>query len=129
MDMNKCFKRSESREDYLETIKILFDRNGFVRSIDIAEEMNFSKPSVSIAMKKLKDEDYINIDDKGHIVLTDKGQKIADETYERHQILFAVFKKLGVNDETALEDACRVEHDLSEETFSLIKEHYLKNNK
>ena len=114
-------KLFESGEDYLERILILKERNGQVRSIDIVNDMGFSKPSVSVAMKKLKESGYIEIDKNGYISLTDQGNEIATHVYERHQVLTKLFVSLGVDEETAMKDACKVEHDLSEETFQAIK--------
>lgn len=119
--------KKESTEDYLERILILTNRNGKVRSIDIANDMSFSKPSVSIAMKKLRDKNYITIDENGYIYLTPLGLEKASSVYERHVIISKSLMLLGVDEKTALIDACKIEHDLSEETFSKIKEHYLKN--
>ena len=121
--------RHESIEDYLETILELSKIKQAVRSIDIAQAMNYSKPSISIAMKKLKEKQYIHIDDNGYITLTELGLKVAESVLERHEIISSVLIKLGVNDKTAYEDACRIEHDLSDETFQKIKEHYLTNIK
>lgn len=116
-------KLLESSEDYLERILILNERNTKpIRSIDIVEDMNFSKPSVSIAMKKLRENGYILIDEKGYITLTEIGLEAAEKTYERHLVLSELFMKLGVDEDTALKDACRIEHDLSDETFNAIKE-------
>lgn len=115
----------ESAEDYLETILKLKERTGLVRSIDIVNEMQFSKPSVSVAMKKLRENGYIEMDREGYITLTDSGYKIASAIYERHKLLTSFFVYLGVNEETAAADACKVEHDLSEETFEKIREHVL----
>ena len=117
--------RHESIEDYLETILELSKVKPVVRSIDIAQAMNYSKPSVSIAMKKLKEKQYVNIDDNGYITLTELGLKVAESVLERHEIISSVLIQLGVNDQTAYEDACRIEHDLSDETFQKIKEFYL----
>ena len=114
-------KLFESGEDYLERILILNERMGKVRSIDIVNDMGFSKPSVSVAMKKLKDGGYIEIDKNGYITLTDQGNEIASNVYERHQVLTKLFMSLGVDEQTAMKDACKVEHDLSEETFQAIK--------
>lgn len=124
-------KIRESAEDYLETILILKNRNGLVRSIDIANEMEFSKPSVSIAMKNLRENGYIEVDHKGYISLTDSGREIAEKIYERHQFLSAWFIELGVDPKTAVEDACRMEHIISSDTFAAIKKHvkHLKNEK
>lgn len=111
----------ESGEDYLERILVLKERLGVVRSIDIVNDMNYSKPSVSVAMKKLKESGYINIDDKGSITLTPLGEEIANKIYERHVILTKWISSLGVDEETALKDACKIEHDISDETFEAIK--------
>ena len=120
-------KNQESREDYLERILMLEEKNGFVRAIDIANDMNFSKPSISIALKKLKNDNLININEENnYITLTDAGKKIAVKVYERHQIISSILIKIGVNPEVALEDACRLEHDLSEESFNKIREAYNK---
>lgn len=119
-------KLYESAEDYLERILILTNKNGKVRSIDIVEDMNFSKPSVSVAMKKLRENGFINVDSKGFITLTSEGLKIATKTYEKHLVLTELFENLGVSPEIARNDACRVEHDLSDETFEAIKDHLAK---
>ncbi len=116
----------ESSEDYLETILILKEKNEVVRSIDIARKMHFSKPSVSVAMKKLKENGYITVDGEGHISLTDLGYEIASKTYEKHQILVLALIRLGVSESQAREDACKIEHDLSEESFAAIKKHIQK---
>ena len=113
----------ESAEDYLETILILKERIGQVRSIDIATEMNYSKPSISVAMKKLRENGYIQVDKDGFIALTDSGREIAANIYNRHRVLTDFFVSLGVDEKVAAEDACKVEHDLSEETFEKIKNH------
>ncbi len=114
-------KADESLEDYLETILLLQKRLGQVRSIDIANEMNFSKPSVSVAMKNLREKAYITTSDNGFITLTETGKQRAESVLERHTILSDWLISLGVSRQTALEDACRVEHDLSEESFNAIK--------
>ncbi len=119
-------KIRQSAEDYLETILILKERIGQVRSIDIATEMNFTKPSISVAMKKLRENHYIEMDRDGFITLTDSGYKIASNIYERHKLLTRFFVSLGVDEKIAAEDACKIEHDLSEETYEKIKEHALK---
>lgn len=116
----------ESAEDYLETILILKERSGQVRSIDIATEMNYSKPSISVAMKKLRENGYIQMDPAGYITLTDSGYAIASNIYDRHKVLTAFFVSLGVDEKTATEDACRIEHDLSPVTYEKIREHALK---
>ena len=113
----------ESQENYLETILVLEKKNGYVRSIDIANELGFSKPSVSVAMKNFKNEGYIETDDSGRITLTQKGRKIAENVYDRHEIIAKVLMLLGVTSETAYEDSCRIEHDISEETYEKLKEH------
>ena len=111
----------ESAEDYLERILILQEKNEGVRSIDIAHSMGFSKPSVSVAMKKLKEAGLIIIDDNGFISLTKEGHVIADKVYETHCVLKRLLIKIGVSPAQAEVDACKVEHDLSEETFEAIK--------
>lgn len=113
----------ESGEMYLETILTLSEKLDAVRSIDIVREMNFSKPSVSNAMKLLKEEGYILIDDNGYITLTEDGHFIAEKIYERHTTLTQWFVSLGVSEETATEDACRIEHIISDESFNAIKSH------
>lgn len=113
----------ESSEDYLERILIIKEKKGTVRSIDIAESMNFSKPSVSVAMKKLRENGYILVDNSGLITLTEKGLQIANHTYEKHKLLSTLLMNLGVSEEVAREDACKIEHDLSDETFAAIKKH------
>lgn len=116
-----------SAEDYLEAILSLRLRKGAVRSIDIANELNFSKPSVSVAMKKLRESGYIQMDTDGSISLLPEGEDIAQRVYERHRLLTDFFIRLGVDPEVAAADACKVEHDLSEETFQKMKEHVQKN--
>ena len=113
----------ESGENYLETILVLKERLGQVRSIDIATELGFSKPSISVAMKRLRENGYIDVDGRGYITLTEDGMEIATKMYERHQFLSTYFQKLGVSEATAVEDACRIEHILSEETFECIRKH------
>ena len=114
-------KIHESAENYLEAILILNRRNGDVHAIDIAAELNFSKPSVSIAMKKLREGGYIEINELGHITLTPAGQEIAERIYERHTFLSAWLISLGVDPIIAAEDACRMEHVISAETFDAIR--------
>lgn len=111
----------ESKENYLETILILRNRSGSVRSVDIAAEMGFSKPSVSVAMKNLRAEGCIVVDDNGFITLTERGLKIAERVYERHTVFLDWLTSLGVPEEIACEDACRMEHDISVESFEAIK--------
>lgn len=115
----------ESGENYLEAILMLKQRNGEVHSIDIAAELGFSKPSVSVAMKNFRNNGYITMDDHGHIELTAAGLDIAERVYERHQLLTKILTKLGVSEDTAREDACKIEHDLSVETFDALKNYYL----
>lgn len=115
----------ESGEMYLETILMLSKRGGNVRSIDIVKEMNFSKPSVSNAMKNLREGEFVNVDGEGYITLTDSGREIAEKIYERHMVLTDCLIRLGVDKEVATEDACKIEHDISDETFDAIKRHLL----
>lgn len=117
----------ESGQMYLETILILSKKSNSVRSIDVSEYMSFSKPSVSRAVNLLKDGGYILISKEGYITLTALGREIAEKIYERHTILTKCLVALGVSKETAAEDACKIEHDISDETFSAIKSHVNKN--
>ena len=114
-------RADESLEDYLETILMLQKSRGQVRSIDIANEMNFTKPSVSVAMKNLREKGYITIDSTGYITLTEVGRQRAEDVLERHTLLADLLMRIGVSKETALADACKVEHDLSDESFEAIK--------
>ena len=114
----------ESAENYLETILILHNRLGMVRSIDIATELGFSKPSVSVFMKNLRENGYILVDKDGYITLTDTGRAIADKIYERHQMIAEILMALGVDEETAYRDSCKIEHDISDESFAAIKSHF-----
>ena len=118
-------QKRESAENYLETILILSQRKGKgeVRSIDIVNELEFSKPSVSVAMKNLRENGYITVDKDGYIRLTDKGLEIAEKMYERHTLLSQWLIKLGVDEKVAVEDACRMEHVISAESFAAIKKH------
>lgn len=118
-------KIQESAENYLETILMLSKDKPHVRSIDIANELDFSKPSVSVAMKNLRENGYIRVDGNGHITLTDAGSEIAETMLERHTLLSNWLMYLGVDKKTALEDACRMEHVLSAQTFDAIKQHIL----
>ena len=122
-------KVNESAENYLEAIFMLKNKNGFVRSIDVAHELEFTKPSVSVAMKSFREKGYIIIDDDGGISLTESGLKIAEKVYERHQVIASVLISLGVSKETAFEDSCKLEHDLSDISFEKIKEHFEKYSK
>ena len=112
----------ESAEDYLESILVLRERRGQVRSIDVVNELGYSKPSVSIAMKKLRESGYISMDTDGSITLNESGLEIASRIYGRHKTITRFFVLLGVDPAVAAEDACKVEHDLSDETFSRLKE-------
>ena len=113
----------ESGEMYLETIYVLSKRKGFVRSIDVVEEIGYSKPSVSRAMGILRDGGYITVGADGGLNLTEAGLEVAERTYERHTILSEFFMKLGVNEERAVADACKIEHVISSETFAAVKKH------
>lgn len=114
-------KIHESAENYLETILILRERKGNVRSIDIVNELSYSKPSVSIAMKNLRENGYVNMDADGSLTLTEAGEKIASRMLERHRLLTDWLVSLGVSEQTASEDACRIEHVISVESFEAIK--------
>lgn len=116
-------KATESIENYLETILILSKEKYDVHSIEIATTLGFSKPSVSVAMKNLRQKNLIIMDKDNHIYLTEEGREIAEKIYERHLLLSRLLMSLGVSEKTALEDACRIEHDISEESFSAIKAH------
>lgn len=118
----------ESAENYLEQILIINSKKGYCRSIDICNEMGFSKPSVSVYMKNLREDGYISVDDSGNITLTEKGKEIADKIYDRHNVIAGFLMQLGTSEETAYKDSCKIEHDISEESFLLIKEQYLKNS-
>ena len=113
----------ESAENYLETILVLHQRTGSVRSIDIANELEFSKPSVSVAMKNLRQGGYIEVDGAGLITLLPPGREIAEAVLEKHRMMTAFLISLGVSPEVAAEDACRIEHVLSDESFEAIKRH------
>ena len=116
-------KIQESAENYLEAILMIHNRQGNVRSIDIANELSFSKPSVSVAMKNLRTNGYIELDKDGFLTLLDKGREIAEKIYERHTLISNWLMHMGVSPETATEDACRIEHVISAETFEKLKEH------
>lgn len=114
--------KTESREDYLETILLLLEKKGSVRSIDIANELGYSKPSISRAMGILKDNEYIKIDSTGYISFTDKGRMLAESVYERHTVIKCFFIEiLGVSEDIAEQDACKIEHILSDESFEKLK--------
>lgn len=112
----------ESAEDYLERILMIREKKGIVYSIDIAHELNFSKPSVSVAMKRLRENGYIQMDTDGAITLLPPGEEIAARIYARHQLLTQFLMQLGVSTENAAADACKIEHDISEESYERIKE-------
>ena len=122
-------KMQESPEDYLETIYMLSLHSSEVRSIDVARHLGYSKPSVSVAMKRLRENGYVNMDDNSFLTLTESGLAIARSIYERHQVLSGYLMSIGVSEETALKDACRIEHVLSEETFHKIKELFYQTRK
>ncbi|MDD3336243.1 MAG: metal-dependent transcriptional regulator [Eubacteriales bacterium] len=113
----------ESAEDYLEMILMLTNEKGYARSIDIAAALSVTKPSVSVAMKKLRENGYILMDKGNLIFLTDSGKAIAERIYERHEVLASMLERLGVTEQTAREDACKIEHVLSDETFAAIRKH------
>lgn len=116
-------KRNESSENYLETILLLSKGHPVVRSVDIAEELGFKKSSVSVAMKHLRENNHIVVSKEGFITLTESGREIAEMIYERHELLSSWLTSLGVPPEIASEDACRIEHDLSTESFEALKKH------
>ena len=122
-------KIHESAENYLETILVLHQRKGSVRSIDIANELEFSKPSVSVAMKNLRLKGYIEMDASGLIHLLPEGRAVAEAVLEKHRLMTQFLMALGVREEVAAEDACRIEHVLSDESFEAIKEHARKYSK
>ena len=122
-------KMQESPEDYLETIYMLSLHSSEVRSIDVARHLGYSKPSVSVAMKQLRENGYVNMDDNNLLTLTESGLAIARSIYERHQVISGYLMSIGVSEETALKDACRIEHVLSEETFHKIKEIFYQTRK
>ncbi len=113
-------KIQKASEDYLEAMLMMQERHGYIRSIDVAAQLGVTKPSVSYATKRLRENGYIKMDPDGLITLTDKGMEIADRMYTRHKILTKCLISIGVDDRTAREDACRIEHDISEQTFDAI---------
>lgn len=117
-------KINKSSEDYLETILLLKNKNGNVRSIDIVNETGYKKSSISIAMKKLRENNYITMDENGFISLTDSGKFLAKKVYDKHNYLKKLFLSIGVSEDTAGEDACKVEHCISDETFECIRKHF-----
>lgn len=122
-------KIQESAENYLETIYILRKKMGSVRSIDVVNHLGFSKPSVSNAMKQFRENGYVTVDDGGFITLTDLGLEVAEKIYKRHEVLSKVLMSLGVSEDVAKEDACKIEHYLSDETFEAIEKHMEKYSK
>ena len=116
-------KSNESLENYLETILMLGKKLPVVRAVDIANELGFKKSSVSIAMKNLREKKYITVMEQGYIFLTDEGKEIAEMIYERHELLTAWLVRLGVDQDTAADDACKIEHVISKESFNAIKQH------
>ncbi len=118
----------ESAENYLEAILMIKRKKGNVRSIDIANQLNFTKPSVSVAMKSFREEEYITMDHDGNITLTEKGLAIAQKVYERHEVIAKALIALGVSEDIAYEDSCKVEHDISQETFDRLKDYLKKKN-
>lgn len=122
-------KSEESVEDYLEAILVLSKRLSYVRSIDIANELNYSKASVSVAMKNLRTKNYIYVSNEGYICLTEEGRHIAETVYERHSLISSWLISLGVNPEVATADACKMEHDISDESFSALKKYILEHTK
>ena len=120
-------KMNESAENYLEAILVIKNKKGYVRSIDIAHELSFTKPSVSIAMKSFRAEGYITVDESGNISLTEKGLEIAQSVYERHRIIAKALIALGVSEDAAYEDSCKIEHVISKESFEKLKEFLSKN--
>lgn len=116
---------NESSENYLETILILSKKKPVVRSVDIAEELGFKKSSVSVAMKNLREKNHITVTKEGFIYLTESGKEIADMIYERHELLSSWLVRLGVDPKIATEDACRIEHVISKESFEAIKRHII----
>ena len=116
----------ESAEDYLESILVLKERQGIVRSIDVVHHQGYSKPSVSVAMKRLRENGYIEMDREGYITLLPPGEEIARRIYTRHKLLTRFLVQLGVSEEVAAADACKIEHDLSDESFEKITAHALQ---
>ena len=122
-------KIKESAENYLETVLMLKNRNGHVRSIDVANELGVTKPSVSVAMKNFREEGYVAIDEDGGIRLTEKGLEIAERVFERHSVIAQALIMLGIDEETAYGDSCKIEHDISQQTFEKLKEFIEKSRK
>lgn len=121
--MQISVKIRKASEDYLEAMLMMQEEHGYIRSIDVAEHLGVTKPSVSYATKRLREAGYITMDKDSYITLTDTGMEIASQMYMRHKLLTEFFVRLGVDEDTAREDACKVEHDISEETFEAICRH------
>ena len=117
-------KKAKTTENYLETILMLSKKNGTVRSVDIANELGYSRPTVSVAMKDFREKGYVTVDDCGLVSLTEEGLKIAETIYERHVVLSGILMDLGVSEDVARADACHLEHEISHESFACIKKHY-----
>lgn len=122
-------KIQEAAENYLETVLMVENKKGHVRQTDVCSAMNYSRPTVSVALRDLAAEGYLDIDEDGFITLTDSGRAVADRIYERHCVLSQVLMALGTDEETAYHDACKIEHDLSDETFDNIRAYYNKHKK
>ena len=122
-------KTNQSLEDYLEAILIIKERQGYARSVDVATELGVTKPSASVAMKKLREEEYINMDPSGHIFLTDSGKKLAEKVYSKHRLLYKALVSIGVDEATAAEEACLIEHIISDKTYNKINDFYKKQSK
>ncbi len=121
--------QNETIENYLETIYILIQKKGNIHAIDVSNELQYSKATISIMLKKYAAEGYLVVDENGNIILTEEGNKIAEKMYERHNMIAKLFMELGVDEETAYKDSCKIEHDLSEKTFECIKKFYLLKHK
>lgn len=119
-------QKDETLENYLETILILKEKKGNIRAIDISNEMNYAKATISIMLKKYAEAGYLIVEENGNIVLTEKGNAIASKMYERHNAIAKILMRLGVDEKTAYQDSCKIEHDLSEESFQCILEHSKK---
>lgn len=118
-------KIQEAAQNYLETILVINDRQGHVRAIDICNELSYSKPTVSIVMKHFRENGYIITDSEGYITLTDKGRIIAESMYERHNVIAHILIGIGVDEDTAFRDACKIEHDISEKSFECMKKYFM----
>lgn len=117
---------SEAIQNYLETIHILSIKKNEVHAVDICNHLNYSRPTVSIVLRQMRENGLVTVDDLNHIHLTEEGLRIATSLYERHNVITEIFMRLGVSRETAMEDACKIEHDLSEETFAALKAHLIQ---